>query len=232
MKTMKRIKTSIKFISFIAMGTLLVFALSCKKKDSNTTNSTNTTPVAGTVTDYDGNTYKTISIGTQVWMTQNLKVKHYNNGTAITYSAGSVSTGAYCYYATFDTAKYGLFYNFYAISGGTLAPTGWHVPTSADWTTLINYLGGTSAAGGALKESGTSDWMAPNTGATNSSSFNALPGGYSNGTMNDITQDGNFWSSTASGSSASYLYLYYGSASASLSVGPQTMGLSVRCVKD
>jgi uncharacterized protein (TIGR02145 family) len=191
-----------------------------------------TTQPYGSVYDIDGNKYSTVTIGTQVWMAENLKVLHYNNGTAIPYSATSVTSGAYSYYATFDTAKYGLYYNFYAVSSGNLAPTGWHVPTNAEWTTLITYLGGATAAAGALKETGTTDWMSPNSGATNSSGFTALPGGYNNGTPTGITQNGNFWSSSASGSDAYYLYLYYGSSPATQNDGPQTMGLSVRCVQN
>jgi uncharacterized protein (TIGR02145 family) len=165
-------------------------------------------------------------------MASNLKVKHYNNGSAITYSTTSSSSGTYCYYSTLDSAKFGLFYNFAAVSTGNLAPTGWHVPTNADYTTLITYLGGATTAGAALKESGTADWMTPNTGATNSSGFTALPGGYFLGSATDITNDGNFWSSTASSSNAYYLYLYYGSTNATMDNGTQSLCLSVRCVKN
>jgi uncharacterized protein (TIGR02145 family) len=190
---------------------------------------------SSTVTDCDGHTYNTITIGTQVWLASNLKSTHFRDCSAITYSASNVSTPAYCYYATFDSAHYGLFYNWYAVTDiDSLCPTGWHVPTNAEYTTLINYLGGTSAAGGAMKETGTTDWAAPNNGATNSSGFTALPGGYfSANTATDITQDGNFWTSTASGSSAYYIYLYYGSASVvQNNAGAKTMGLSVRCKKN
>jgi uncharacterized protein (TIGR02145 family) len=166
-------------------------------------------------------------------MVTNLKVKHYRNGTAIPYSTSSSSSGAYSYYATYDTAKYALLYNWYAVTDAdSLAPAGWHVPTNADYTTLITFLGGSSAAAGALKEAGTADWMSPNTGATNSSGFTALPGGYYNGGPTDITQDGNFWSSTAGGSGAYYLYLYYGPGSAQQNTGLQTLGFSVRCVQN
>lgn len=227
---MKKIKISVRLFSFVAMGVLLISAGSCKKKDSNTTP---TLPTSGTVSDYDGNSYNYITIGTQAWITSNLKVKHYNDGTAIPYSATASSSGAYCYYNTTDIPKYGLLYNWYAVSSGKLAPSGWHVPTSADWSTLITYLGGTSSAGGAMKEAGTSDWTSPNTGATNSSGFTALPGGYDNGTPVDITNDGNFWSSTsASSTNAYYIYLYYGSAIAQQNSGIQKMGVSVRLVRD
>ncbi|MGD0711849.1 MAG: fibrobacter succinogenes major paralogous domain-containing protein [Bacteroidales bacterium] len=164
-------------------------------------------------------------------MMSNFKATHYRNGTAIPYSTSSLSTGAYCYYATYDTAKYGMLYNYYAvIDVDSLAPTGWHVATNADYTKLVNSQGGASTAGGHLKEAGTADWTYPNTGADNSSGFTALPGGYYGGS--DIAQAGNFWSSTASGSNAFYLYLFYGSAASQQNTGLKTLYLSVRCVKN
>ncbi len=185
----------------------------------------------GSVADYDGNVYGTVTIGSQIWMAVNLKAKHYRNGTAIPYSTSSTTTGSYCYYSTVDTAKYGFLYNYYAVSSiDSIAPTGWHVATNADYTTLVTNLGGASAAGAALKEAGTTDWMYPNTGATNSSGFTALPGGYYGGS--DITEEGNFWSSTTGGSGAYYLYLYYGSAASQQNSSLETLYLSIRCVKN
>jgi uncharacterized protein (TIGR02145 family) len=127
-----------------------------------------------------------------------------------------------------------MLYNWYAVTNiDSLAPAGFHIPTNAEYTTLINYLGGSSSAGGKLKEAGTADWMSPNTGATNSSGFTALPGGYdNNGTFTDITEDGNFWTSSTTGSNAYYLYLYYGNATVLQDNGAKSLYLSVRCIKN
>jgi uncharacterized protein (TIGR02145 family) len=202
-------------------------------------------PNCGTVSDVDGHTYNTVTIGSQCWMQENLKTKKYRSGAAISYVSSastwnSETTGAYCYYATYDTAKYGLLYNWYAVTSiDSLAPVGWHVATNADYTALITALSGSSTAGGALKETGVLDWTTPNTGATNSSGFTALPGGYRNNTgtgsggFTDIQTDGNFWTTTsASSTTADALYLYYGSAAATQSSYLKTLGFSVRCVKN
>jgi len=138
-------------------------------------------------TDNPGDTtvYESVTIGTQVWMLKNLNVTKYRNGDAIANVTDSVqwsnlTTGAYCNYdnisANADT--YGRLYNWYAVNDSrNIAPTGWHVATDAEWTTLTTYLGGLSVAGGKLKEAGITHWNSPNFRATNSSGFTALPGG-------------------------------------------------------
>ena len=140
----------------------------------------------GTVVDIDGNVYNTVTIGTQVWMVENLKTTKYRNGDAIPNVTGNaswvaLSTGAYCWYnndaATYK-ATYGALYNWYAVGDSrNIAPSGWHVATDSEWTTLSTFLGGESIAGDKLKEIGTSHWLSPNTGATNSNGFTAFPGG-------------------------------------------------------
>ena len=133
----------------------------------------------GIVIDIDGNTYHTVTIGTQVWMAENLKVTKFRNGNPIPYWTQSSSRG-YCWYNDNVGNKdiYGAIYNFYtATDSRSICPLGWHIPTVEEWTTLINYLGGESVAGGKIKESGTAHWVSPNTGATNSSGFRGLPGG-------------------------------------------------------
>jgi len=144
---------------------------------------------AGTISDIDGNVYHTVTIGTQVWMVENLKTTKYNDGTVIPYITDNTiwqsnATGAYCWYNNDVINKnvYGALYNWKAVNTGKLAPFGWHVSTDTDWTTLTNFLGGESVAGGKLKEVGISHWIAPNTGATNTSGFTALPGGYRDAT--------------------------------------------------
>jgi uncharacterized protein (TIGR02145 family) len=148
----------------------------------------------GSVSDIDGNIYKTIEIGTQTWMAENLKTTKYNDGSPIPNVTddsewSKLTTPAYCWLFNkeeYFKAMYGAIYNYYAVTTGRLCPTGWHVSTKAEWDTLANFLGGanyhgsTSDVGGKLKEAGTSHWKSPNTGATNSSGFTALPGGTHN----------------------------------------------------
>jgi uncharacterized protein (TIGR02145 family) len=140
----------------------------------------------GTVTDIDGNVYQTVTIGTQVWMKENLRVTHYRNGEAIPNIIDRTAWvlndgGAYCNYNddTSTAAVYGRLYNWYAVANGNiLAPSGWHVADDSEWETLVNCLGGSEVAGGKMKETGTVHWNSPNNGASNSSGFSALPGGW------------------------------------------------------
>lgn len=151
-----------------------------------------TKPTSGygpNITDIEGNSYKTVYIGTQQWMGENLKTSKYNDGTPIQNVTDNTqwtnnTTGAWCYYNNdaLNNDKYGKLYNWYAVSPTTngnknVCPSGWHVPTDAEWTVLSDYLGGESVAGGKLKEVGTTNWNSPNTGATNNTLFYALPNG-------------------------------------------------------
>jgi len=199
-----------------------------------------------TVSDIDGNSYNTIGIGNQCWMSENLKTSRYRNGGSIPYVVGntdwaSLTTGAWSYYDhdEANNAVYGKLYNWYTTLGDTLCPAGWHVPTDAEWTTLTTYLGGESVAGGKMKLIGTTYWHDPNTGATNESGFSALPGGYRNndGGFAGIRNDVFFWSAQYGGIYASSRRLF------SLSNGVQREsyylndsrlkgGASVRCLKD
>ncbi|MBU6331934.1 MAG: hypothetical protein KGQ80_05920, partial [Bacteroidetes bacterium] len=143
-----------------------------------------------TVSDVDNNTYATVQIGTQCWTQSNLKVTKYRNGDIIPTGLsnaqwGSTTSGAYAIFNNdpVNDALYGKLYNWYAVTDSRgLCPTGWHVPTDGEWTTLTTFLGGESVAGGAMKSTATQPtpggWNAPNTGATNSSGFTGLPGGY------------------------------------------------------
>lgn len=129
---------------------------------------------------------------------------------------------------------YGALYNFYTVNTGNLCPAGWHVPTDAEWTTLIRYLGGSNVAGGKLKEASTVHWTGPNI-ATNESGFTALPGGLRSPQEGfDLIGDyGNWWSATESdASSAWYPYLYYCISDVYMFINDKNFGLSVRCVKD
>jgi uncharacterized protein (TIGR02145 family) len=201
------------------------------------------------IKDVDGNVYKTVTIGTQTWMAENLKTSKYNDGTSISnvkdyVEWNKLTTGAWCYYdnVASNNAKYGKLYNWYAVSktsngNKNVCPTGWHVPTDAEWTVLTDYLGGESVAGGKMKEVGTSSWYSPNTDATNTSLFTALPGGRFRliGTAEDEVSGlcGYWWSSTES--SAYYPWyrgLSSGDGSADVEDGSKKDGLSVRCLRD
>ncbi len=199
-----------------------------------------------TITDIDGNIYNTVTIGTQTWMKENLKTTKYRDGTAIANVTdntlwSNLTTGAYCWYSNAIPNKttYGALYNYYTvIDGHNLCPTGWHIPTDAEWTTLTTYLGGTTVAGGKLKETGTTHWLTPNTGATNSSNFMALPAGarvfvISSFSFNGLTESGNWWSATASSTTnAWFVSVSNTAASSTRSNNLKTTGLSVRCVKN
>lgn len=202
-----------------------------------------TSPASGTVTDIDGNVYNIISIGTQTWMLENLRTTHYRDGSPIpnvtdnTEWAGLFS-GAYCDYnnAPSNSVVYGKLYNLYtADDPRNIAPEGWHVPTISEWNVLINFLGGSTIAGGKLKEAGLAHWLSPNTGADNSSGFTALPGGIRtiNGTFAGLGTMGHFLKRTGNFFPIYYPILNYNSAVVS-SGGVISMRIagSVRCIKD
>lgn len=142
-----------------------------------------------TVTDIDGNVYNTVLIGNQVWMQENLRTTHYNDGVSIPLVSSNedwinLSTPGYCWYDTtgsgykdYSKEKFGALYNWYTVQTGKLCPVGWKVPSDNDWNILVNNLGGEDLAGGKLKEEGINHWSSPNTGATNISGFTALPCG-------------------------------------------------------
>ena len=202
-----------------------------------------TTGQSTTITDIEGNTYNTVTIGTQEWMAENLKTTKYNDGTAITLvtdgtSWGNLSTEAYCYSdqaAYVDT--YGALYNWYSVDTGKLCPASWHVPSDEEWTTLVTYLGGKSVAGGKMKETGTTHWNSPNSGATNESGFTGLPGGmrYIDGDFYGIAYHGYWWSSTEDGDGTYDAWLWklrYDYVRAFRYDYDMKEGYSIRCVRD
>ncbi len=195
------------------------------------------------VKDMDGNYYNFVKIGSQVWLTENLKTTRYRDSTSLTLVDNSATWSsqiipAYCWYNDDEETnkdRYGALYNWYAVNSGKLCPTGWHVPSDTEWTTLSTYLGGESVAGGKLKELGVFNWDTPNASATNSSGFTALPGGYRTnaGIYNSVGTYGNWWSTTTVlANVANYRYLYYGNAAITKSFVSQKSGLSVRCLKN
>ena len=187
-----------------------------------------------------------IVIGTQQWMTQNLDVTTYRNGDIIPQVTDEdawveLTTGAWCYYNNDPATEsiYGKLYNWYAVNDPRgLAPAGWHVPTVAEWTTLSNYLGGNSVAGGKMKTTGTNRWAAPNIGATNESGFAGLPGGSrsDNGfTFNNVGFYGYWWSNSEVEYDTTLAFdfsLYFNSASLLRYTDGKASGLSVRCIRD
>jgi uncharacterized protein (TIGR02145 family) len=210
------------------------------------------------ITDVDGNSYATVQIGTQCWIQSNLKVSKYRDGSSIPNITDNTSwlqtningIGAWSHYNNDynNDDFYGKLYNLYAVNDSRgLCPTGWHVPSDAEWNTLVRYLdpsaytatvGGQSTnAGGALKST-SSWWNSPNTGATNSSGFTALPGGYrygdyGGGSFSNVGNIGVWWSSLGGSSAAWGRELYNNSADVyrSFFEDPQS-GYSVRCARD
>jgi uncharacterized protein (TIGR02145 family) len=246
-------KTYITFCLFIAI--ISIVFNSCSKDDKSDTvpnNPINGQSTAvfnpgvtyGTMTDREGNIYKTVTIGTQTWMAENLRTTKYNDGTVIPNITDdaeweALKTGAYCNYnytkSTDTIATYGRLYNWYAVNTRKLAPAGWHVPTDAEWATLIDYLGGIGVAGGKLKETGIKHWNSSNSETINESGFTALPNGFCTdiGTFYDFGWSGFWWSaSEANPDKARTLYVSLHYSDVFSSIGSKNGGISVRCVKD
>ena len=199
----------------------------------------------GSVT-YGGQIYNSVIIGMQCWMTTNLNI-----GTMITgwlnQTAGN-GIEKYCYNDNLtNCAVYGGLYQWdelmnYTTSSSSnpsgrqgICPAGWHVPGDAEWTQLTTYLGGETIAGGPMKETGTTHWISPNTGATNASGFTALPGGYRNdgGGTDMLSFVATFWSATESSSADSWWrYLNYNDAQVFRDYDTKAIGFSARCSKD
>jgi uncharacterized protein (TIGR02145 family) len=209
-----------------------------------------------TVIDIDGNVYQTVTIGNQVWMAENLRVTYYRNGNAIPTGLSNADwqnkdDGAYAIYphSQIDglnsdaevAALYGNLYNWYAVTDPRgLCPTGWHVPSDGEWTTLTDYLGGSSIAGGKMKSTRTEPdphprWDDPNTGATNESGFSGLPGSERGGIGGYLVIGGyvSWWSSTEDGTADAWRRdLSYNSGVVGRSGSNKHWGYSVRCLRD
>jgi uncharacterized protein (TIGR02145 family) len=215
-------------------------------------------PGTPSVTDIDGNLYHTVQIGNQCWTQSNLKVSKYRNGdnipTGLSNTAWQNTTaGAYGIYNNnpVNDGLYGKLYNHYAVMDTRgLCPTGWHVPTDGEWNLLVKYLDSnadtvcnhlcsqSSVAGGAMKSTATQPtpggWVSPNTGATNSSGFSAVPGGLRDdfGEFSDVGLVGVWWSSSLSGSDAGDRILNYSNGSIGRHNSYRDLGFSVRCLRD
>ncbi len=199
------------------------------------------------IIDIEGYKYKTVIIGTQHWMAENLKVSKYNDGTEIPFlsdtckSLCQVTSPGWKYFGNISNNEtYGKLYNWYAVSttkngSKNVCPLGWHIPTDDEWEILSNYLGGSNVAGGKMKEVGYLHWNTPNTNATNTSLFNGLPGGCSNlfGFCSLINQSGWWWSSTVDKSNdAWYRNLVYSSEKLGRFSDDKSSCISIRCLKD
>ncbi len=250
--------TSISIDSFLIGAHTITLTATDSEGAADTTNITveiTSINETGTVTDIDGNVYKTVKIGNQWWMAENLKVTKYSNGEAISHVSDQsqwegLNTGAYCYYNndTSYVSTFGSLYNWYAVNDSQhIAPEGWHVPTDEEWKLLEKYLGmnqsevyGTgwrgTDEGGKLKESGTSHWFGPNEGAANESGFTGLAGGsryLTNTGYCNIGESAFFWSSSEGNSdNAWYRSLYFHNSNIYRYSYPKKCGYSVRCVRD
>ena len=253
-----------KTLTFYSLALALSLSLITCCNDSSEPRKGKTTAVFnpdkeyGTVTDIDGNMYKTITIGTQTWMAENLRVTHYQNSDPIPNVKDALKweglkSGAYCSYNNTNDedsiATYGLLYNGYTcVDERGLCPDGWHIPNDEEWTTLVNYVdngdnsfdpngnGTNGVVGGRLKETGTLHWEFPNRFADNRSGFTALPNGWresNQGTFAHRGYSGDYWSSSE------YLFpflLARGMSTDFASIGRyqfhRSGGLAVRCLKN
>lgn len=222
----------------LALVTLILIMFSGCKKDDGTEE----------IKDGDGTIYTSVTIGTQIWLKENLKTSKYNDGTAIPLVTdktawGNATSPAYCWYDNNVDKRnpYGALYNWYAVSTGKLCPLGWHVTSESEWKELVSFLGGEAVAGGKIKTTGTVEggsglWYQPNV-ATNETGFSALPGGYRGATGNfiDFGYNGSWWTSTEY--PPDYAYWFYLN-NFEATVGDtedgslKKDGFSVRCIKD
>ncbi len=196
------------------------------------------------IRDIDNNSYEIVTIGTQVWMAQNLRTTRYNDGTFIPLVTdntewSTLNTPAYTWYNDDQPPSHvGAMYNYYTVAdtnNRNICPIGWHVPTTAEWQILRDSLGGQSLAGGKMKQTGLANWNNPNTGATNESGFSGISGGFRApaGSYSNLGFGGHWWSSSASSETfAIAMRIDHNDTDAHIQNTQKGFGLSVRCVKD
>jgi uncharacterized protein (TIGR02145 family) len=202
---------------------------------------------AQTVTDIEGNVYNTIVLGSQEWMTSNLRTLHYSNGDVIPHNFSQSVWNNLTQFAGADYydmdevtngSVYGVLYNWAAATDvNNVCPTGWHVPSRFEWMTLINFAGGSATAGGPLKERDTAHWNYPNFNATNFSGFTALPGGlrHNTGGFQYKNESGYWWTSTQGIANTSFAFnvkMSYADAAVVQYESNQRGGFSIRCLKN
>jgi uncharacterized protein (TIGR02145 family) len=194
-----------------------------------------------TITDREGHLYRTVRLGTQWWMIENLRTAAFADGSPIQSASSdsecSAGHSSYCWYQN-DSSQYeelyGKLYNWYAVSDmHGLCPEGWHIPSLPEWTTLANTLGGQAICGGKMKELGNSHWLPNNAAATNESGFSAIPAGLrsTNGSFANLNYLAYWWSSSESGQYVWYSNLYNYNGTMDLNLADKFNGLSVRCVR-
>ena len=210
-------------------GIALLSVTGCKKSNDD-------------ITDGDGNVYTSVIIGTQEWLLENLKTTRLNDGTGISHvpsiTAWAAETNAaYCWYNNETTNKedYGALYNWKTVATGKLCPKGWHVPTSAEWTILTDFLGGVAGSAYKVKETGTGHWFSTTIQVTNSSGFTALPGGYRDysGQFDRQGSIGYWWTATEENSGNAWfrsVFENYDEVYGSWT--DKSFGYSVRCIRD
>lgn len=213
---------------------LLIFSEGCKKDDTKPIDKTK-------VTDSDGNVYKTVTIGTQVWMAENLKTTKYSNGDPITTTTLNISSESAPKYqwaygdSVTNVSTYGRLYTWYTVTDSRkVCPAGWHIPSDEEWESLKLYLGGANMSGTKLKESGTTHWLTPNTGASNETGFTAVPGGYRNlaGSYVSLHKSCYLWSSTDNAPLGWGQSLLYNDNILLRGGFNKPAGVSVRCIRD
>jgi uncharacterized protein (TIGR02145 family) len=230
-------------VTGITIGTTYYYRVRAYS-DTDTSDYSNTISIKMEAVDINGNEYHWVTIGTQQWMVENLKTTKYRDGSAIPVITdnglwAADTAGSMCYYnndeATYKST-YGALYNWHAVDNiNLLAPTGWRVPSDADWTTLTTFLGGDTVAGGKLKEMGLSHWNTPNTGATDDYGFKGLPGGYRDvtGAFGAVGNYAYHWSSLADTVANAWYKLLASISKVTYRIsGDKKLGLTVRCMRD
>jgi uncharacterized protein (TIGR02145 family) len=233
-------------VSGLVQATLYHYRIKAENELGITTGNDLTFNTLTALSDIDGNNYTGVTLGNQVWMTENLKTTKYSNGDLIgttspaTLDITGESTPKYQWAYNGNesyVSSYGRLYTWYTVTDSrNICPTGWHVPDDTEWSILTTYLGGETFAGGKLKEAGLTHWQSPNTGATNETGFTALPGSGRNpqGTpINDFGSTGYWWSS--SDYDATYTLgrtLIYNTNSVGRGTFHKKIGFSVRCLQD
>ncbi len=245
----------------ILLSGIVFLTFSCKKENTTPTNEeSGSTKIAlkgeyaATIKDVDGNSYKTVKLGGQTWMAENLKTTRFSDSTEIQIIKDDASSLSYhnsgCSEYLHDASigkKYGKLYDWYTIDrvkngNKNICPSGWHLPKIEEWKELVEYLGGHEVAGGYLKQAGTENWLSPNKDANNASLFNALPGGESILVNSDkalfekLGSTGTWWSYNFDEEdydvSALVLILSAENSNVSYRNAYKLEGLSVRCLKD